>query len=270
MKKIWIGCLAIAFAGQTQAQQTEGRVVYERTTEMQVMLAGMPEEMQRMVPRTRTDKMEVLFSKNQSLRRTLPPEESDEQVFNSTTGGGGSMQIRMMAAGADDITFTDLGKGVYVDQREFATKKYLIADTVRKLSWKLTGETKTILGYTCQQAIAQRLGTRPQTSMVNGEIKREQVADTANITAWFAPTIPVAAGPEVPGQLPGLILAMDINNGRTVYKAVEISPKVDVAVIKEPKSGKKVTPEEFAQERDKMMKEMQQNGRRGATIRMAN
>ena len=270
MKKLWIGCLAIVFTGLAQAQQTEGRVVYERTSEMQGMLAGMPEEMQRMVPRTRTDKMEVLFSKNQSLRRQLPPEESDEQAFNSASnGGGGGMQIRTMVAGADDVTFTDLEKGVSVDQREFATKKYLIADSVRKLSWKLTGETKTILGYTCQQAIAQRIGVRPQVSMVNGEIKREQVADTANITAWFAPAIPVAAGPDVQGQLPGLILAMDVNNGRTVFKALEISPKVDVAAIKEPQRGKKVTAEEFAKERDKMMQEMRQNGR-GPTFRMAN
>jgi hypothetical protein len=54
-------------------------------------------------------------------------------------------------------------------------------------------------------------------------------------------------------------MALDVNNGRTVYQAVELSPKVDVAAIKEPKGGKKVTQDEFKVERDKAMEEMQRN-----------
>lgn len=253
------------------AQQTEGKIIYERTTELQVRLAGMPEEMQRQIPRTRTDKIEVLFANNQSLRRQLPPEETDEQVFSSAAEGGGrNVQIRMMGPGADDVTFTDLAKGTIVEQRELGTKKFLVTDSVSKLNWKLTGETRTILGYSCQQAIAQRIGTRMQPNMVNGQVKREEVPDTANITAWFTPAIPVATGPEIQGQLPGLILAMDINNGRTVYKAIELSPKADVASIKEPKSGKKITQQEFREEQNKLMQDMQRNGGSRRTIRMAN
>jgi GLPGLI family protein len=60
--------------------------------------------------------------------------------------------------------------------------------------------------------------------------------------------------------LPGTILEIDINNGRNTFKAIEISPKVDVAKIKEPSKGKKVTAEEFAKEREKLMQEMMQNG----------
>ena len=81
--------------------------------------------------------------------------------------------------------------------------------------------------------------------------------------AWFTADIPVPAGPEVQGQLPGLILALDMNNGRMVYKAVEISTKADLASIKEPVKGKKVTPAEFTEERNKMMDEMQKNNQGG-------
>lgn len=270
MRKIWMSSLAVLCIQGAMAQQTEGKVIYERTMELQLRLAGMPEEMQRQVPRTRTDKIEVSFANNQSLRRQLPPEETDEQAFNNAVEGGGrSVQIRMVGPGADDLTFTDLTKGSIVNQQELGTKKYLVIDSVRKLNWKLTGETRIILGYTCQQAIAQRITTRMQSNLVNGEMKREEVPDTANITAWFTPAIPVAAGPEVQGQLPGLILAMDINNGRTVYKALELSPKVDVATIKEPKGGKKLTQQEFRDEQNKLMQNMRPNSR-GATFRMAN
>lgn len=267
-----MGCLAALCIQGAAAQQTEGKVIYERTMEIQIRLMGMPEEMQRQVPRTRTDKMEVLFANNQSLRKQLPQEESDEQAFNNAVEGGGgrSFQIRMVGPGADDVTFTDLAKGTIVDQRELATKKYLVSDSVKKLNWKLTGETRTILGYTCQQAIAQRISTRMQPNMINGEVKREEVPDTANITAWFTLAIPVAAGPEVQGQLPGLILAIDINNGRTVYKALEVSPKADVTAIKEPKSGKKITQQEFREEQNKLMQNMQRGGPGRPMIRMSN
>jgi GLPGLI family protein len=228
---------------------------------MRISFAGMSDEIARNIPRTRTDKIQVSFANNQSVRTTLPAEESDEQAFNSTVsdGSGNVRSIRMIAAGADDILFTDLANGTTVEQREFGAKKYIIADSVKKLSWKLTGETKTILGYACQQAVAQRIATRPQITMMNGEMKTEQVTDTSAISAWIATTVPVAAGPEFQGQLPGLVLALDINNGRTVYRAVELSPKVDVAAIKEPKNGKKVTNKEFEKEREEVMKNMQRN-----------
>lgn len=254
MKKILaIACVALGAASAT-AQQREGRVVYERTMQMQIRLAGM-EGAEQMLPRTRTDKIEVLFANNQSLRRVLEDDTPDETQF-----GGGGMQIRVMAAGQDDITYHNFGESRMVEQREFAAKKYLVLDSISKQSWKLTGQTKTILNQNCQQATTQRITTRMMMSMENGAMKREEVPDTMNITAWFAPAIPVPAGPEYQGQLPGLIMAIDINNGRTVYQAVELSPRVEASHIKEPKSGKKVSSEEFRKERDKVMEEMQRNG----------
>jgi GLPGLI family protein len=249
-----------------QAQQKEGRVVYERTAQLQLRIAGMGDEVERMVPRSRTDKLEVLFGNNQSLRRVLQDDVPEEE-----TGGGPGVQIRIMGAGVDDITWYNFSTGQVTEQREFATKKYLVADSVRKLNWKLTGESKNILGQSCQKAIAQNIGQRSMMNMDNGQMKRETVADTMNIIAWFAPAIPVPAGPDYQGQLPGLIMEVDVNNGRMVYKAIELSPKTDVATIKEPKSGKKVTAAEFATERDKLMEEMQRNnGGRGRTIRISN
>ena len=134
---------------------------------------------------------------------------------------------------------------------------------LRKLNWKLTGETQTILGHACQKATAQNIARRMQMTMDNGKMERKEVTDTSMVIAWFTADIPVPTGPEVQGQLPGLILALDMNNGRMVYKAVEISPKADLASIKEPTKGKKVSPGEFIAERNKMMDEMQKNNQGG-------
>jgi GLPGLI family protein len=150
-------------------------------------------------------------------------------------------------------------------------KKFIVADSIKKLSWKITGQTKTILGHVCQQAIAQRFGKRTSMNMDNGKMERKEMNDTTNMVAWFTTDIPVPAGPEVQGQLPGLILALDMNDGRMVYQALEVSAKVNLASIKEPVKGKKVTPEEFRTETQKMMEEMQKNqGGGNRTFRVAN
>ena len=58
--------------------------------------------------------------------------------------------------------------------------------------------------------------------------------------------------------------------GRMVYKALEIQTRADIASIKEPTKGKKITPDEFTKERDKMMEEMRKNnqGSGNRVIRM--
>jgi GLPGLI family protein len=106
-------------------------------------------------------------------------------------------------------------------------------------------------------------------TMENGEMKRQMMPDTTVINAWIAMDIPVPAGPEFQGQLPGLILELDMNNGRVVYKALEISQKVNASSIKEPKSGKHITAADFDKEREKAMEEMRRNMPRGGRIQIA-
>jgi GLPGLI family protein len=249
------GCLLTA-----SGQQQQGRVLYERTIQMQMRMMGMtagaadgaaPDNV---LPHSRKDKLEVLFGNGQSLRRAVEDDAPEEFAAE------GGMHVRMMVAGDNDITYTSFSNNRVVEQREFAAKNYLITDSIRKLNWKLTGETRTILNYPCQQAVTQRIGKRAMTSMENGQMKTSEVADTANITAWFTLAIPVPAGPDYQGQLPGLILAVDINNGATVYQAIEVSPQTDLAVIREPSKGKKITEEAFNKTREKLMSEMQRNG----------
>jgi GLPGLI family protein len=259
MKKISFMIISACVALVTSAQQKEGKVIYERTAQMtarSMVMNGV--DMAAHIPKSRTDKFELTFGNNQSIWKHVEEDNAQEDM-----SGGGGMQIRMSMAGANDVVFHDFSNAKKVEQREMFDKKFIVSDSIRKLSWKITGETKIILGHTCQQAIAQRTGMRTQTTMENGKLERREVMDTSNIVAWFTTEIPVSAGPDVQGQLPGLILALDINNGRLVYRALEIQPKADIATIKEPTKGKKVTADEFTKERDKMMEEMQKNNQGG-------
>jgi GLPGLI family protein len=257
MKRIFTLGLGLLALTLTRAQQKEGKVIYERTVQMQVSFAGMNEEMHRMIPRSRTDKFELSFGNNQSLWKQADP-DNEEETFS---GEGGGMQIRMVAGGANDVIYNNFETGKRVEQRDIMDRKFIIDDSIRPLKWKMTGETKTILNHTCMKATATQIAQRMQMTMDNGKMERKEVSDTANIIAWFASDIPVSAGPsEFQGQLPGLILEMDIANGRQTFKALAIEPKADMAAIKEPSGKKRYTQAEFRQEREKMMQEMQRNG----------
>lgn len=243
-----------------QAQQQTGRVVYEFTPQMQIHTAGMREGMDQASPppppHAHVIKLEVLFGNNQMLRRPL-----EDNTANDFPANENGFQIRTFGMGDDDITWLNFAEGRKVVQREFAAKQYLVTDSIGKAKWKLTGETRNILGYSCQQAITTRVGKRSMISMDNGVMTNKEIPDTSHVIVWFTPIIPVPAAPDFEGQLPGLTLQIDIN-GNTTYKAVEVSQKADIAIIKEPKKGKKVTAEEFNKEREKMMNEMQRNGGR--------
>jgi GLPGLI family protein len=262
MKKILIAGCFIFSISLAQAQQKQGMVIYERVSQIQIRLAGGPDGIEHNLPKTRTDKFELTFGNNQSLWKQGEQEEEDAPSF-----GGEGMQVRMISAGSNDVLYTNLETAKRVEKRELFDKSFIVDDTINVLKWKMTGETKTVLNMPCMKAVATRISTRMMMNMDNGKMERKEVQDTANIIAWFTSSVPVSAGPaEYQGQLPGLILEMDISNGRQTFKAVSISEKADLAAIKEPTGKKHLTAAEFAKERDKMLKEMQENNQGGQRI----
>jgi GLPGLI family protein len=262
MKKIILAGSIVLLTTLAQAQQKEGKVTYERVAQVQIRITGMSEEMESKMPKTRTDKFELDFGNNQSLWKQAEQENEENDNINS-----GGMQIRMVAAGSDDVLYDNFDAAKTVQLRVIFDKKFIVEDSIRPLKWKMGEETKTILNHVCHKATAINYSKRMTMNIDNGNMVKKEVDDTSNITAWFTTDIPVSAGPaEYQGQLPGLILAMDINNGRQVFKAVDISEKADLAAIKEPQGKKHYTPDEFKKERDKMMEEMQKNNGGGNRV----
>ena len=257
MKRLLIAS-AMLIAIPSLAQVKEGKILYERTMQLQIRINDDNPAFQNMIPKERKDKFELFFTEGKSLWQAV---EDDGQNDETSFGDGNGMRMVFRGPGSDDIAFHNIIESKKVDQRDLGGKSYIIADSIKKMNWKVAGETKVILGHTCMKATTQRMQESFRMTMDNGEAKREKVMDTMNIVAWFTNEIPGSFGPDIyQGQLPGTILEIDINNGRNTFKAIEISPKVDVAKIKEPSKGKKVTAEEFAKEREKLMQEMMQNG----------
>ena len=259
MKKTLLPLIALVASQLAVAQMKEGKVVYENTQQLNFQVKGGGPDMPNL-PKTFVKQYELLFGNNQSLWQPLADLKEEANQMNGPTGG--PMVNIMRVGGADAIVYHNFTTGKRISEREMTAKTYLVEETIGKLDWKLTEDTKMILGHKTVKATAERYSTRMVMSMENGQTSRKELPDTSRIVAWIATDIPVSAGPDFQGQLPGLILELDINNGRTVYKALELSPKVNTGAIKQPTRGKKVSGDEFAKEQEKMLNELQQRGGR--------
>ncbi len=253
MRKIAFLSACILMGFNAGAQSKQGLVVFERIAKLQIQISD--PAFANTMPHERKNKFELLYSDNKTLWR--PTEEEQEPEMHMDNGAGA--EIRIVTPGSTDITYTDLNAKRKVEQREIMTKNFIVEDSIRSLNWKISPDTKTLLGYPCRKATTTKIQPSIRVNVDNGVMKREQVTDTVEIIAWFTDAIPVFSGPDsYQGQLPGMILELDVNKGSTKYTALSIAPEGDFKNIKEPK-GKKITPQEFAIEREKMFKEMEKN-----------
>ena len=266
MKRVLIIACVSTITSLAQGQQSAGKVTYERTSQMQISIAGMPGGIEQQLPKTRTDRFELNFANNQSIWKSA--EEDNDGTSDIRGGDNNGFQVRMIVAGNDDVLYTNLETGKKVEKREMFEKTFIIDDTIsRTTKWKMTGETKTILGLPCMKATASTVRSRMIMNMDNGKMERKEIQDTSLLVAWFTSSVPVSTGPaEYQGQLPGLILELDIKDGTQVFKAVSIDQKADIAAIKEPTGKKHYTPAEFKKEREKMLEEMQKNNSGGNRV----
>lgn len=203
MKKTLFPLIALVACQVAVAQMKEGKVVYEMTQQLNFQVRGGGPDMPDL-PKTMTKQYELLFANNQSLWQPLADLGQEANQMGGPSGGPMVNIVRI--GGADAVTYHNFETGKRVSERELSAKNYLVEETISKLDWKLTDESKIILGRRAFKATANRISTRTLISMENGETSRKQVPDTSKIVAWFAADIPVPAGPEFQGQLPGLFL----------------------------------------------------------------
>ncbi len=228
-----IAMFQIASAQNEVKKAVAGTVKYEEKAKLDIKLEGDGAQFAHMLPKERKSNKVLVFNNDAALYTNDKAATEDESM--ALEGEGGMMQIRMMEP--DNKLFTDLKNKKQIEQREFMTRMFLIESQMGTSPWKLTGNEKTILGFTCQEATMEK--------------------DSVKTVAWFTPSIPVSAGPSTYNNLPGLVLQVDIKDGTRVITATSVDQEVvDVAKLVKPKEGKKVSEAEFKAIVDEKMKEM--------------
>jgi len=242
MKQLFF-ILLLAFASPVFSQNNEGVVSY--TVEVQnpraaEIRARMKERgMNFDIPDVNTSSMNLYFNNSESIFREKPKEE--EAYEGREIGSGGNVRFRFWGAGGSmNGYYRTLGSTAYLQEKDIMGKKFLVEDEERKYEWKITGRTEQLGQYQVIEAMT--------------------INDVDTIQAWFTPQIPVSSGPDSYSQLPGLILRVDVNQGKKMIYAtnIDIRPLTEEEVIEKPKKGKKVTREDFEKMRAEKMEEMKE------------
>lgn len=213
--------------------QKEGTIVFTETIQLQIDLPEEAKQYAMHLPKEQKSLNALYFNANESLYKTY--EGAEDETIEHEEGDG---MMRMVIKRPDYRIYKNLGNSEKLVKQEFFGRNFLIKESPDKMNWKITAEQKKILDYTCMKAVYQ---------------------DTSKtVEAWFTPQIAVSNGPGSYDQLPGMILEVNVDNGKRtiVAKSVELKT-LEKDAIKKPKKGKKVSREEFEEISEKKMKEME-------------
>lgn len=235
--------LIFSMVGMSATAQ-EGTIHYDRIVKIEIELPPEMESMRDQIPTENTTQMELRFNEMASTWQAAAEQDDD----NERSFGRGGMRMMMSRGRDQNVTYINHDEGLMTERRDFMGRTFLIKDEQPMLAWKLTGEQSEFDGYVVHRATAVR--------------------DSSTVEAWFAPEIPLAIGPGPFGGLPGAILVLTIDEGRTTFTATEVlMGELEEDSIQEPEEGREVTKEEFdeiVEEKRKDMEAQFGNRRNGA------
>lgn len=137
----------------------------------------------------------------------------------------------------DDIVYTDLANKQSICEKKVFEQQFLIKDSTKKITWKLTGETREIAGYMCRRA--------------NGLI-----LDSIYIVAFYAEKIHISGGPGPFSGLPGMILGVALPHENVTWFATKVTDMtIGENSLIPPKKGKPITNKELKKTLQAVMKD---------------
>jgi GLPGLI family protein len=230
-----IGFTAVFTADAQTKYISTGKVYYERRINQLRVIEeeeenSWTEEMKKIYPRFVNDQFVLAFNNERSVFR-LEKENTNNKYLWGTKPS------------EDEVTVQQLTQDKVAVQREVFEQTYLISDSIRKLDWVITGETREIAGYACRKAVTR-------------------ICDSVYVVAFYTDDILVSSGPESFGGLPGMILGLAIPRMYATWFATRVEIGVPSAAELNPKQkGKKVS---WAQLNTELGKALKDWGKYGA------
>jgi len=217
-------CSSLAF-GQNAHFVNAGTVEFEKTINMYALfrkyIAKYPEDegfskpayeqYVKNQPQFKKLKSTLVFGDNKTL---FTPVE-DNSPYNGFWGDDSMV-------GQNNTTYMDLANGLMTSQKQVFEQTFLLKDSIRKIKWKITDETREIAGYTCRRANAM-------------------VLDSVYIVAFYTDQIAAPGGPEGFTGLPGMILGVAMPHENVTWFATKVTETyADGKTLVPPRKGKPV------------------------------
>lgn len=204
----------VLFCSQTLSAQTKfiskGKIEFERRTNVWADLKGsFADQIKKVTPQYQSYFFNYEFDDDKSIYQ--PGRESDAKpgFFGSPAN--------------DNDVYSDYSKGTTIAHKNVFEKSFLIEDSLRHATWKITNDFREIAGFNCRRATTI-------------------IMDSVFVVAFYTDEITIPGGPESFNGLPGMILGLVINRLHTTWYATKVDvTDVNLKDIIPPKSGKKAT-----------------------------
>jgi GLPGLI family protein len=205
------GCAAVA---QNTVFLSQGKIEYERRVNQYAQLDdnnSWTELQKKTMAQYRTNYFDLLFTRSKTLYK--PGREVPDK----------SNLIFMEQPAQNNVVYADLDNEKGVSQKKVFEEVFLVQDSLRKIKWKITDETRTIAGFSCRRANAL-------------------IMDSIYVVAFYTDEILTSGGPESFNGLPGMILEVALPHQHITWSAtkVEAVSITDVQVAP-PAKGKKIS-----------------------------
>jgi GLPGLI family protein len=132
-----------------KAQQsfiTAGKIEFEKKENLHKIIEGESwlENFKDKIPQFRTSYFNLYFKDNKTLFEKA--KDSDEKIpFFSDDKS------------VDDIIYSDLQHQTFSKKQHVFDEVFLLSDSIRKVDWKITNDTRTIAGFECRKAVGKIL-----------------------------------------------------------------------------------------------------------------
>jgi GLPGLI family protein len=215
--------LLIFAARATDAQNSiflsQGKIEFERKINQYARMEaqmegdedGWSDLQKKMTTKFKTDYFDLLFTSGKTLYK--PGRESPDKP---------NAFFFFQAPAQDNVIYADLADEKATSQKKAFEEVFLVQDTLRKIKWKITDETRTIAGFTCRRANAL-------------------IMDSVYVVAFYTDEILTSGGPESFTGLPGMILGVSLPHEHISWFATRVEAvTVPEAQVAAPVKGKKV------------------------------
>lgn len=143
-----------------------------------------------------------------------------------------------------NTVYTDYHTGRVTSHKPVFEETFLVQDSVLKIKWKLTADTRNIAGYECRKAIGI-------------------IDDSIGIFAFYTDELLVQGGPESVSGLPGMILGLAVPRLHATWFATKVEVNgVNMSTVTPPAKGKKVSRLDMVQSLEKVLKKWEDYGRK--------
>lgn len=195
MKQIGMICLAMAMQQGVAAQLvTAAKIEFEVRTNVHKTMGddAWSEKMKEAIPQFSVHYYDFIFANNKSIYKYNRKDE--RYKFPSWIENDGV---------EENVWYTDYNIGQHISLHLVSGDKFLMADSLHQIKWRLSNESRVIAGFNCRKAVGR-------------------IFDSVYVFAFYTDDIMITGGPMSINGLPGMILGLTIPRMYTSYVATKV------------------------------------------------